>query len=102
MPLRNAIRGSYIVGVLWLASFSAHALGADLIGVVLDGKNNPLQASPITLQAAGTEVARAKSDTVGRFIIRNLRPGVYQMRCGNRQAVSVRIMDGLNEINCRG
>jgi carboxypeptidase family protein len=99
--VRNSIGGSYIAVALVLLSFAGNVLAADLIGVVRsDGGSLP--GVSVTLQVAGKDVGRATSDGVGRYVIRNLPPGEYDMKCGTESPVRVRINDGLNQINCRG
>ena len=71
----------------------AHA--ADVIGTVLQGHQ----------RVAGVTVSlgqfAAVSDASGRFVIRSIRPGTYNLKCGQANPVTVRIMDGLNEVSCR-
>jgi hypothetical protein len=43
----------------------------------------------------------ARSDQDGRFLIRNIRPGSYQLNCG-KDTATVSVRDGLNQFNCNG
>ena len=43
----------------------------------------------------------AVSDGSGRFVIRNVRPGVYMLKCGKAAPVQVQIRDGLNQLSCQ-
>ncbi len=99
--VRNLAGGSYIAVALTLVSFAGNVLAADLIGAVLRG-GGPLPGASVKLQYEGTDAGSTTSDGAGRFVIRNLRPGVYEMRCGDLPVVRVRINEGLNEINCQG
>jgi Carboxypeptidase regulatory-like domain len=100
--VRNSVGGSCIAVVLVLLFFAGNVLAADLIGVVRsDG--GPGARVLVTLQQAGRDVVgKAKSDDAGRYVIRNVPPGEYDMTCGKESPVRVRINDGLNQINCRG
>jgi hypothetical protein len=73
------------------------AAAADLLGVVSQN-GVPLPDARVELQGAGS----ATTDAAGRFLIRNIRPGIYDLRCGRSPAMRVRIRDGLNQINCNG
>jgi hypothetical protein len=98
--VRNSASASVIAGVLALLSIAGNAMAADLIGTVLQG-SAPLANVSVKLKYDGADAGSATSDAAGRFIIRNLRPGVYEMQCGDKTALKVRISDGLNEINCQ-
>jgi hypothetical protein len=100
--VRNSAGWSYIAVTLTLMSFAGNVLAADLIGVVLLRGGGPLPGASVKLQYEGKDAGSTTSDGAGRFVIRNLRPGVYEMSCGDSQVVRVRINDGLNEINCQG
>jgi hypothetical protein len=99
--VRNSAGGSYIAVALTLLSVAGNVLAADLIGVVLRG-GAPSPGTSVNLQYKDADAGKTTSDGAGRFVIRNLRPGVYKMRCGEGPVVLVRINDGLNEINCQG
>ena len=99
--VRNLVGGSCIAVGLVLLSFAGNVLAADLIGVVRrDG--GPRTGVSVKLQVAGRDVGSATSDGAGRYVIRNLPPGEYDMKCGTEVPVRVRINDGLNQSNCRG
>jgi hypothetical protein len=99
--VRNTLRGMYTAVALVLLPFVDSVLAADLIGVVRSDRG-PRAGVPVTLEDAGREVGTATSDGAGRYVIRNLPPGEYNMKCGTESPpVRVRINDGLNQINCR-
>src|SRR5712672_4053469 len=52
---------------------------ADCSGVVVDENGVPLAAAKITLQSSGSQTFRAETDGAGRFVVRNLPPGDYQI-----------------------
>src|SRR5437868_8057452 len=60
------------------ATFSAADL-ADCSGVVVDENGVPLAAAKITLQNSAGHAFRADTDGAGRFVVRNLPPGDYQI-----------------------
>lgn len=99
--VRKVVGGSYLAVALALLSFAGNVLAADLIGVVRSD-SGPRAGVSVTLQDGGQDFRTAKSDGAGRFVIRNLPPGEYDMKCGAQSPVRVRINDGLNQINCRG
>jgi hypothetical protein len=80
---------------------AGNALAADLIGTV-SRSGAPVKDAPVILKYEGSDAGSTKSDATGRFVIRNLRPGVYELHCGDRPAVKVKINDGPNQINCQG
>jgi hypothetical protein len=88
---------------LALSSFVDASMAADLIGLVLDRDGQPRQGVQVTLTPPpdGKLEPKATSDLRGKFLIRGLRPGDYEMKCGNHAAVLVRIGEGVNELNCR-
>jgi len=84
------------IGTLAAVSLlSGPAIAADLIGTVYRG-NQPAPGVTVSLETAG-----AVSDANGRFVIRNLRPGDYSLRCGKSAPIQVKIKDGLNEVRCQ-
>jgi hypothetical protein len=84
------------IGMLVAVSLLAGpAVAADLIGTVYRG-NQPAPGVTVSLESAG-----AVSDANGRFVIRNLRPGDYSLRCGKSAPIPVKIRDGLNEVRCQ-
>src|SRR5712672_4491063 len=52
---------------------------ADCSGVVVEENGVPLAAAKITLQSSGSQTFRAETDGAGRFVVRNLPPGDYQI-----------------------
>lgn len=95
IPSVHAIR-LVRIGVLVAASLlPGLAIAADLIGTVFRG-NQPAPGVTVSLDNIG-----AVSDGNGRFVIRNLRPGDYELRCGKSAPIRVTIRDGLNEVSCQ-
>ncbi len=82
--------------------FAGNVLAADLIGVVRRDNGATSADSTVSLSVGSREVRRVSIDPAGRFVIRNIRPGVYRMQCGSGPAVSLRVNEGLNETSCRG
>jgi hypothetical protein len=80
------------------AALPASLLAAEIVGSVLRG-NAPVGAN-VSVELKGVAVVR--TDGSGRFVISNVRPGVYELRCGNGQPTQVRINDGVNRISCQG
>lgn len=93
---RPALRAA--LAVLILAALPYSAFAAELVGSVMRG-NAPAGAN-VTVELKG--VAVVKTDASGRFVIPNVRPGVYELRCGSGQPTQVRINDGINRISCQG
>lgn len=84
------------IGVLVAASLlSGLAIAADLIGTVFRG-NQPAPGVAIML-----DNMKAVSDGHGRFVIRNLQPREYSLKCGSAAPIRVTIRDGLNEVRCQ-
>jgi len=52
---------------------------ADCSGVVVDENGVPLAAAKITLQNSSSQAFRAETDGAGRFVVRNLPVGDYQI-----------------------
>lgn len=71
------------------------ALAADVVGTVFRG-NQPAAGVAVALGDIG-----AVSDGTGRFVIRNIRPGLYALKCGKAAPVQVEIRDGLNQLSCQ-
>jgi hypothetical protein len=93
---RANLRCALGLGLLFAAG---PALAADVVGVVTrDGK--PLPGAEVVLSADGKGFT-ARSDQDGRFLIRNIRPGSYQLNCG-KDTATVSVRDGLNQFNCNG
>jgi hypothetical protein len=101
ITLRGSIARSHVAVALLLLSFHGSALAADLIGVVLRG-GNPLPNTTVELRYDGAVAGSAKSSAAGRFVIRNVRPGTYEMKCGDGPVVRIQVADGLNQANCQG
>lgn len=101
ITLRGSIARSQVAVALFLLSFHGNAHAADLIGVVLRG-GSPLPDAPVELRHGGAAAGSAKSSAAGRFVIRNVRPGTYEMKCGDGPVVRIQIADGLNQANCQG
>src|SRR5439155_3913981 len=63
-----------------LASAGVHAAdSADCAGVVLDENGVPIAATKITLQNIRGQTFRAETDGAGRFLLRNVPEGDYQV-----------------------
>jgi hypothetical protein len=63
-----------------LASARVHADdSADCAGVVLDENSVPIAATKITLQSSDGQTFRAETDGAGRFLLRNVPVGDYQV-----------------------
>src|SRR6266404_4286618 len=60
-----------------LASARVHA--ADCAGVVLDENGVPIAATKIALQSSGGQTFRAETDGAGRFLLRNIPVGDYEV-----------------------
>ena len=99
--LRGSILRSHVAIALSLLSFHGNALAAELIGVVLRG-GSPLPNASVELRYDGAVAGSAKSSAAGRFIIRNVRPGTYEIKCGDGPVVRIQIADGLNQASCQG
>ena len=82
-------------GLLLALLLPGLALAADVVGTVFRG-NQPAAGVAVALGDIG-----AVSDGSGRFVIRNVRPGVYMLKCGKAAPVQVQIRDGLNQLSCQ-
>jgi len=71
------------------------SIAAEVVGTVLRGN------SAVANVAVSLGQFTSKSDTVGRFLIRNVPPGGYQLKCGNSAPLQVQIRDGLNQVRCQ-
>jgi hypothetical protein len=71
------------------------SVAAEVVGTVYLG----------TSTAANVAVSlgqfNATSDNSGRFLIRNVPPQLYELKCGNAAPVQVQIRDGLNQVRCQ-
>src|SRR6266853_3488779 len=64
-----------------LASARVHAAdSANCTGVVLDENDVPIAAAKITLQSSSGQTFSSESDAAGRFLLRNVPVGVYQVQ----------------------
>jgi hypothetical protein len=95
-----------LLAVVWaflsmLASTRVHAAdSADCAGVVLDENGVPIAATKIALQSSSGQTFRGETDGAGRFLLRNVPVGDYQLEahkegftgkpCGVTASVSVR------------
>lgn len=98
---RGSIARSHVAVALFLLSWHGNVLAADLMGVVLRA-GSPLPDASVLLRYDGKEAGGARSNAAGRFVIRNVRPGTYEMKCGDGPVVRIQIADGLNQANCQG
>ena len=63
-----------------LASARVHAEDwTDCAGVVLDENGVPIAAAKITLQSSSGQTFSSETDAAGRFLLRNVPVGVYQV-----------------------
>src|SRR5713101_7866050 len=63
-----------------LASARVHAAdSADCTGVVLDENDVPIAAAKITLQSSSGQTFSSETDAAGRFLLRNVPVGDYQV-----------------------
>lgn len=83
---------------LTLAAGAAHA--ADLIGVVTHN-GAPAPQTQVQLKRGETVIGTGTTDSAGRYVLRNIVPDQYTLKCGNGPALTVQIGDGLNSVNCR-
>ncbi|MEM8947003.1 MAG: carboxypeptidase-like regulatory domain-containing protein [Planctomycetota bacterium] len=61
--------------------------GGLLIGRIIDAQGKPVAMTPVSLQSGGKEVARVVSDESGRFEVKGLTGGVYQIASTGHQGV---------------
>jgi hypothetical protein len=71
------------------------ALAAEVVGTVLRG------SAPAANVTVSLGQFNATSDNSGRFLIRNVPPVGYDLKCGNAAPVKVQIRDGLNQVRCQ-
>jgi carboxypeptidase family protein len=96
--------GALCILALGLLFGAIPARAAELVGVV-SRDSRPLAGAEVTLLSDADEPVtdgRVRSDAAGRFLIRNIRPGTYRLKCGERPPLRVLVGDGLNQINCNG
>src|SRR6266853_5092502 len=88
-----------------LASARVHAAdSADCAGVVLDENGVPIAATKITLQSSGGQTFRAETDGAGRFLLRNVPVGDYQVEARKEgffvlSGLTVTLRPGPNDIH---
>src|SRR5262249_7344826 len=71
-----------LTGLLVCAVIAAQALAqglADCAGVVVDENGVPVAAAKVSLQIQGGKPYRTETDRAGRFVLRNLPSGDYQV-----------------------
>lgn len=61
--------------------------GGVLLGQVVDAQGVSVASTPVTLYSGGKEVARTQSDHTGKFVVKGLKGGVYQVASANNQGV---------------
>jgi hypothetical protein len=71
------------------------SMAAEVVGTVFLGN------SPAANVAVSLGPFTATSDSSGRFLIRNVPPQGYELKCGNAAPVQVQIRDGLNQVRCQ-
>ena len=71
------------------------SMAAEVVGTVVAG-NSPATDVPVQLGSF-----QATSDKAGRFLIRNVPPKTYDLKCGNAAPIRVEIRDGLNQVRCQ-
>lgn len=88
LPLAGTVLGISLLG-------PGAAAAAEVVGTVFRGTaavaNVAVSLGPFT----------ATSDGGGRFLIRNVPPGGYPLKCGGAAPVQVQIRDGLNQVRCQ-
>jgi hypothetical protein len=62
-----------------IAPISSAADSADCVGVIVDENNVPIAAAKMSLQSSTGRSYRAETDGAGRFLLRNLPAGDYQV-----------------------
>jgi hypothetical protein len=69
-----------LVSLSILVSARVHAAdSADCAGVVLDENDVPIAAAKITLQSSSGQTFSSETDAAGRFLLRNVPVGDYQV-----------------------
>jgi len=96
---RASLRACCIVCGLLFSVTPVAAAG--LVGVVRRD-SRPLAGVEVKLLNNGRLVTDGRTDPSGRYLLRNLQPGVYDLQCGAASPFQVRIRDGVNQINCNG
>ena len=81
----------------------AQSAGIQIVGTVVDGSLAPLAGAVITLSQRGALIARATSDTTGRFRFDRVAPGDYDLKATHAKAPelvrTVRIGAGTKTVN---
>jgi len=94
--MKPSRRACFLLSLFSLLAIPAPSWAAEVIGRAVNAQGAPLRSVEVRL---GPLVTR--TDGEGRFVFRNVAPGVYDMSCGGAaQRVSVR--DGVNQLACRG
>jgi hypothetical protein len=71
------------------------SMAGEVVGTVLRG------SSPAANVAVSLGQFDTRSDNSGRFLIRNVPPQTYALKCGNAEAIVVQIRDGVNQVRCQ-
>lgn len=71
------------------------SIAAEVVGTVFLGSSTAANV------AVSLGQFNATSDNSGRFLIRNVPPQNYELKCGNAAPVKVQIRDGLNQVSCQ-
>jgi hypothetical protein len=53
--------------------------GGELQGEVVDAGGDVMPHEPVTIRQTGREIAHVRTDSNGRFLVRNLRGGLYEI-----------------------
>ena len=61
--------------------------GGVLLGQIVDAKGVSIAKTQVTLFSGGKEVARTQSDSAGRFAVKGLKGGVYQVASSNNRGI---------------
>lgn len=98
------LKGWTLLGGIAAAALLAGSGGvraADVVGRVTDAAGRPLQNVVVELLTSDGSVRKsATTNASGQYLLVNVEPGSYQLRCGERtQEVTVPI--GLVRLNCQ-
>ena len=61
--------------------------GGVLLGQIVDAKGVSVAKTQVSLFSEGKEVARTQSDSTGKFAVKGLKGGVYQVASANNRGV---------------
>lgn len=89
----KALRPALVLIALLAAP--AVSWAAEVIGRATAANGAPIAGAEVSLGSF-----RVRADGAGRFVFRNVVPGVYQLSCGGRP-VQVTVRDGINQFDCR-